>query len=124
MADFFADSFAIIEILKGNPAYHEYGLRNLVTTEFNLCEVAYAMVRDYPDRSLSILSLIRSMIEIVQTGDSDYIAGANVRLRNNRLKRKFSTIDCLGYVVAERLNIPFLTGDREFFEMQNVEFVT
>jgi len=38
-------------------------------------------------------------------------------------KRKFSLIDCVGYSVAESLAIPFLTGDQEFEDLPNVEYV-
>lgn len=37
--------------------------------------------------------------------------------------KKFSMTDCIGYVMAKSLGIPFLTGDKEFKGMPNVEFV-
>lgn len=67
-ASFFADSYAIIEILRGNLAYRRYSSAYLVTTEFNLCEVAYAVFRDFPEKSESILSTVRTTIEVVPTG--------------------------------------------------------
>ena len=51
MATFFADTYAIIEILKGSSSYRPYRNALLVTTEFNLCESAYAIYRDYPDNA-------------------------------------------------------------------------
>jgi hypothetical protein len=51
MASFFADSYAIIEILKGNERYLPYMTGHLVTTEFNICEVAFAVCRDYPEKT-------------------------------------------------------------------------
>ena len=50
MASFFADSYAIIEILKGNENYRHYQAGQLITTEFNICEVAFAVCRDYPEQ--------------------------------------------------------------------------
>ena len=32
-------------------------------------------------------------------------------------------VDCIGYMTAKRLGVKFLTGDREFEGMDNVEFV-
>ena len=122
-ASFFADSYAIIEILRGNRAYRRYSSAHLVTTEFNLCEVGYAVFKDFPEDSASILSTIRTTIEVVLTGDADYVVCAQLRLQNNRSGKKLSTIDSLGYAVAERLAIQFLTGDREFSDMKNVRFV-
>ena len=37
--------------------------------------------------------------------------------------RKLSIPDAIGYTVARRLNIKFLTGDKDFEGMENVEFV-
>ncbi len=38
-------------------------------------------------------------------------------------KPRLSYVDCIGYVYAKHNNVPFLTGDREFAKMDNVEFV-
>jgi uncharacterized protein len=40
-----------------------------------------------------------------------------------RKKRKLSIPDCIGYVVAKREGAKFLTGDKEFENFSNVEFV-
>jgi len=48
MVTFFADTYAIVELLKGSLAYRQYKTAVLVTTEFNLCEFAYAVTHDYP----------------------------------------------------------------------------
>ena len=41
-----------------------------------------------------------------------------------RLKFKHMSFpDVIGYVVAKRLGIKFLTGDNDFKDMKNVEFV-
>jgi len=38
-------------------------------------------------------------------------------------KRNLSYVDCIGYIIAKQRNIKFLTGDKEFEYMENVEFV-
>ena len=38
-------------------------------------------------------------------------------------KRNISMTDCVGYCTAKKLGIPFLTGDKEFEFLENVEFV-
>jgi uncharacterized protein len=63
------------------------------------------------------------MVVIQETLDEDYCAGAAQRKLATGEGKKLSTIDCVGYSVANRLNIPFLTGDREFADMDNVQFV-
>ncbi|MFA6364304.1 hypothetical protein [Methanoregula sp.] len=58
MASFFADSYAIVEILKGNERYLPYMAGHLVTTEFNLCEVAFAVCRDYPEKTRHVMARV------------------------------------------------------------------
>ena len=123
MASFFADSYAIIEILKGNENYRPYQAIPLVATEFNICEVAFAVCRDYPDKTHKVMALVRKMVVLKQTTDEDYCSGAAMRRTTTSAGKKLSTIDCVGYSVARRLDIPFLTGDREFEDIDDVEFV-
>lgn len=123
MPSFFADSYAIIEILKGNGNYRPYQEVTLVATEFNICEVAFAVCRDYPHKTHTVMKQVRKMIILKPTTDEDYCCGAAMRRATTSAGRKLSTIDCVGYSVARRLQIPFLTGDREFEEIDDVEFV-
>lgn len=37
--------------------------------------------------------------------------------------KNLSFIDCLGYMAAKLNNIKFLTGDKQFENLENVEFV-
>ena len=123
MSSFFADSYALIEMLKGNENYQSFQSEQLITTEFNICEVGFAVCREYPASATRFLMTVRKMVVIQETRDEDYCAGAAQRKLATGEGKKLSTIDCVGYSVANRLNIPFLTGDREFADMDNVQFV-
>jgi uncharacterized protein len=123
MSSFFADSYALIEMLKGNENYQSFHSEQLITTEFNICEVGFAVCREYPANATRVLKTVRKMVVIQETRDEDYCAGAATRKLATAEGKKLSTIDCVGYSVANRLNIPFLTGDREFSDMNNVQFV-
>ena len=79
MASFFADSYAIIEILKGNEHYREYPAGHLIATEFNICEVAFAVCRDYPDKTHRVMVLVRKMVSLETTTDEDYCEAAAMR---------------------------------------------
>ena len=46
-----------------------------------------------------------------------------MKFRNKWKKRKVSAVDCIGYFMAKDLGVKFLTGDKEFKGMKNVEFV-
>lgn len=43
--------------------------------------------------------------------------------RHQNYTRKLSYIDCLGYILAKKYNILFLTGDEQFKDFERVEFV-
>ena len=45
------------------------------------------------------------------------------KLRLKYKKNDLSMTDCIGYILAKEWNIKFLTGDKEFENMENVEFV-
>jgi len=123
MSSYFADSYALIEMIKGNENYRPFQSERLVTTEFNICEVGFAVCRDYPANAPGVLETLRKMVILQATRDDDYCSGAARRKQASMEGKKLSTIDCVGYSVANRLDIPFLTGDREFAGMENVEFV-
>lgn len=112
-----------LSILKGNENYRSFQSVRLITTEFNICEVAFAVCREYPATAARVLKTVRKMVTLQATGDEDYCSGATMRKWVSGKGKKLSTIDCVGYSVAQRLNIPFLTGDREFEDMPGVEYI-
>ncbi len=58
---------------------------------------------------------------VVDFDDTDIKFAANFRFDNK--KSNLSMADCIGYVVAKRLHVKFLTGDKQFEHFENVEFV-
>jgi len=120
----FADTYALIEILKGSESYQRHAMCELVTTEFNLLELAYALLRDFREDDVeTILGRVRDNIEVIKVTDREYIEASKFRIQVRRRKKKLSLTDCLGYVTAKKLGIKFLTGDREFEDLDNVEYV-
>jgi predicted nucleic acid-binding protein len=123
MVRLYADTYALIELLKGNPNYESYSDVELVSTEFNILELAYALFRDFgPDEVAKVMKSVRSKIDVMLTNDTDYINAARFRLSENRTGKKLSLVDALGYSYSRKLEIKFLTGDREFSGMEDVEY--
>ena len=124
MARYYADTYALVEILRGSSAYERYAGEELVTSEFNLLELAYALTRDYGrEKAVEVLRIVRAFVTIVQTTDEDYAEASALRIELKKQDKNLSLIDALGYVLAKRLRILFLTGDREFKDLDNVEYV-
>jgi len=121
---YYADTYALVEILRGSPAYERYAGEKLVTSEFNLLELAYALTRDYDkERAVEILKIVRAFIAIIQPTDKDYAEASSLHIELKKQDRNLSLIDTLGYVLVKRLKILFLTGDREFKDLDGVEYV-
>jgi len=124
MARLFADTYALIELLKGNPNYENYSQADLIATEFNILELTYALFRDFGrDEAAKVVKLIRDKIKILPTEDPDYLDASEFRKSAKKTGKKLSLIDALGYSCSKKLGIKFLTGDREFIEMENVEYI-
>lgn len=117
---YFFDSYAIIEILKGNEEYKKYSTSVIVTTKLNLFEVFYGLLRDVGEKEAE--SFIKEYYACSVDFDKEIIREAsNIKLQHR--KRNLSMADCIGYAIAGRWGIKFLTGDKEFKEFENVEFV-
>lgn len=117
----FFDNYAFYEIINGNDNYKKYqnGI-NIVTTKLNLMELHYGLILSYgkeiADKYYDLF--VPFVIEI----NDEIIKLAN-EFRFQHKKKKLSYVDCIGYTLANSRNIKFLTGDKEFEKMYNVEFV-
>src|SRR3989338_4287013 len=114
---FFFDTYAICEIIKGNPAYKEFARAGGSTTLFNLAELNYSLKRQGKERADEQTKDYASCL--VEVSVADVLEAMSLRV----MRRAFSVPDAIGYVVAKRLGLKFLTGDKEFQGMDNVEFV-
>ena len=120
--DFFLDTYAMIEIAKGNKNYEPYLDKVFITTKYNLAELHYFLLTNF-DLSLADSHLKKFSAYAVDFG-IDVISKAMVLRRNLRTKKmKISYIDCLGYMVAVSNSVKFLSGDHHFESLTDVEFV-
>ena len=117
---FLADTYALIELLGGNPNYKSYLNHILITTKFNLVELYYHFLHDYNKQTADkYLNLYSKFIIPITYGCIR--AGMEFKLEHKKVK--VSYVDCVGYALAMELGIKFLTGDRKFEDKENVEFV-
>lgn len=117
-AVYFFDSYAIIEIIKGNENYKEYTDSVILTTKLNLFEVFYSLLRDLNEKECS--TFLERYIKFTIDFDKEIIKeAAKFKLQNKNL----SMTDCIGYCLANKWGVKFLTGNREFGNLSNVEFI-
>ena len=117
---FFCDTYALIEIIKGNKNYNGYTGFMLVTSELNLMELYYSLLRDF---GTSIAKNYFKEWEASAVRIPKSIIQSAMNLKHIYNKEKLSYVDCMGYTYALANNMPFLTGDEKFEKKTGVEFV-
>lgn len=115
---FFFDTYAFMEIIGGNSAYKKYESANAITTIFNLAELNYALKKTSEKETADKITKKFEQF-MVEASLQDVMEAMDLKTKN----RKLSIPDCVGYLVARKSNVRFLTGDKQFKEMPNVEFV-
>ena len=119
--NFFYDTYALLEIITGNENYNKY-VKNtgIATTKLNLMELFYRL---YILHGIEIAEFYyqKYLPFVVEISDSLIKKAAIFRAENK--KKDLSYVDCVGYILALEHKIKFLTGDSQFKDMENVEFV-
>lgn len=117
----FYDTYAILEIIKGNPNYKDY-LKNIsiVTAKLNLMELYYRLyiLHGFETAEFYYENYLPFVTEI-----SDSIIKKAMQFRAEHKAKDLSYVDCIGYIFAKENKIKFLTGYIQFENMDNVEFV-
>ena len=115
---YFFDTYALIEITKNNPNYVKYSDEIVSTTMFNLVELYYSILRDFgQEKAKDVYFKFKECT--IQANDNIIFEAMKLKLSN----KKLSYVDCIGYCCALKGSMNFLTGDKEFKDMQSVEFV-
>jgi len=118
---FFFDTYAFFEIIKGNSNYRNFvkGI-SIVTTRLNLMELYYWLLikkgKKEADRYYDFF--LKFAIDV----DDETIKEA-MQFRVSNKNKNLSYVDCIGYTISIRNKIGFLTGDIQFKDLPNVEFV-
>lgn len=117
---FFFDSYAFFEIIKENKNYFPYLNCEIVTTKLNIFELFHGFMKD-KNEEIAKVSLEEYYLFAVDFGSDVIAEAAKMKARLNI--RKLSMADCIGYCLSKQLGIKFLTGDEQFKDLDNVEFV-
>ncbi|MBU2496698.1 MAG: PIN domain-containing protein [Nanoarchaeota archaeon] len=120
MLTYFFDSYALIEIVKGSENYKRFQDSRIITTKLNLLEVHYILLRDV-SKEIADRFLLEYYVALIDFNKQDIIQSNEFKLKYK--DRNLSMTDCLGYILSKKLEIKFLTGDKEFKDLLNVEFM-
>lgn len=120
MVKYFLDTYALIELIKGNPKFVSYIDKDTVTSLFNLYEFyVYLLKNESEDVAKEYYYEFKRMC--VEITDKHIFLSGKFKLAN--IKTNISYVDSLGYVFAKEEGMKFVTGDKEFKNMENVEFI-
>ncbi len=125
MADkFFFDTYALVCLIQNNPNYAKFRESIILTTQFNLVELYYSVLKDYNEKTArDIYNKFKNCIVAVDDETIFKAMGFRLKIKRENPKSNISYVDCIGYQCAKANKIPFVTGDKEFEEIDDVEFV-
>ncbi len=117
---YFFDTYALWELVKKKQSYEQYSRTKIICSIFNAYEFYVTLRKDFDEQTAKkFVSILEGCIVDISINN----AMEAVEMKKKYNKQDISFIDCLGYIKAKELKIKFLTGDKEFETMQNVEFV-
>lgn len=121
VAVYFFDSYAFFEIIEGSENYFPY-FKNIgiITTKLNLLELHHGLLKLYGKETAE--RYYDQYVHFAMEIDDEIFKRAS-SLKAVLRKKKLSYIDCIGYIAALSTGVKFLTGDKQFQDMENVEFV-
>ncbi len=117
---YFFDSYALVELLEANPSYETYKTKNITCSRLNLFETYYAILKKVGQEAAD--GFLNRFDGTIADIGNDVIRSAAL-FRWKYRERRISMTDAIGFTIAAKLGMPFLTGDRQFEDLPNVEFV-
>ncbi|MBI2144185.1 PIN domain-containing protein [Candidatus Woesearchaeota archaeon] len=120
MVEYFLDTYALIEMANGNPAYARFKEARGHTTLLNLYELYVQTLKNNGEEfAKRVFDSSRKIL--IGIKDAHIFSAAAFKLKDK--KTHFSYTDALGYTIAAAESLQFVTGDNEFRNLPNVLFV-
>lgn len=115
---FFFDTYAFFEIIGGNPAYERYKDAIALTSIFNLTELNYGLKKEV-DKKTADSYIDKYAPYLVEVDVEDVKDAMSFKLEH----KKMSIPDAVGYILAKKFKVKFLTGDKGFKNLPHLEYV-
>ena len=116
----FFDTYAIIEVTKGNESYEKFKDLIIITSVLNVGEMYQITLRKH-GKDEADEWYKNSNLELLEISPEVIIRAIYFRFINKI--RNISLVDAVGYILSLKHNLKFLTGDNQFRDLPNVEFV-
>ena len=120
---YFYDTYSILEYMSGNRRYSPYFEEDYgFLTVLNLMEIYYALLKGHSEEAADE-GFSASSKFLCDFDDADIKEAMKLRLNLRNRGLDISYADALGYQLSMKLKVKFLTGDRVFKGLENVEYV-
>ncbi|MCF7871886.1 PIN domain-containing protein [Candidatus Woesearchaeota archaeon] len=118
---YFLDTYAFIGLLEGKKAYDKFkGVVSVITTKMNLLELYYYLIRTGNSKKADFYFDFFSSY-CIDVSDSVFKEAAKFKFKNK--SKNISYVDAIGYVLARSKGLMFVTGDKEFKDLDGVNFL-
>lgn len=114
------DTYALVEIHNGNPLFSSLLNVDAVITDLTLAEFYGLIYRKHDKRTADYWY---HKLQFFCKSVSLSILIKAIQFKVDNKKQRFSFFDCVGYIFSLENKMIFVTGDREFQEMDGVEFI-
>lgn len=114
------DTYALIEISKGNEKFSKYSEEDFVVPDIVIAEFYGVILREYNEKTADYW--FKKFENNIKSTNIYTIIKA-IKFKQEHNKENLSFFDCIGYIFAKENNIKFVTGDEKFENKQNVEYV-
>ena len=115
------DTYALIEIARGNPKFTFLINEDFVISNLTLAEFYWVLIRDAGQDEADYW--------INKLSDFSADVSLNILLKAQRFrylnrKKDISFFDSAGYIFSKENKYIFVTGDKEFKDLSDVKFIT
>lgn len=94
-----------------------------VTTWLNLMEVYYALLRDGMPKETARAVVEAARPDLVEFSFEEILEGVELRFRWHGRDKTISYVDAIGFTLAQKRRLNFLTGDPAFRGVRGVTFL-
>ncbi len=121
------DTYALIEIINENTKFQKYKIffPNKVFIASTTFAEFYEIINERSKDKNELMQITNPFKQFIKEITADiFIEAILFRKKHNReTKGNMSFFDAVGYIFALKDNYLFLTGDKEFKNLPNVEFI-
>lgn len=113
------DTYALVEIAKGHPAFVGYFSEEFVIANLTLIEFYAVLLREDGEKTAEYwFERLKPYAITVNQG----VMKEAIEFRHQHRRQRISFFDAVGYIFSLKNNYRFVTGDKEFKNLKGVEY--